>query len=363
MKSPFPYEHCAQKQDFFGRIEELNNINKITDSSNNLLLHSKRRMGKTSLVKKFLSTQKNKIGIYVDIFDITSPEDFAKILLKEIASVQKGDVSTVVKKLPKLFKRLRFSLGVDSTTGEINYLPSIKDLRFEELIEEIFDALFSMAKDNEIILVIDEFQQVALFKDKKIDALLRKYMMKDMPISYVFLGSKRHILFELFQYKSPLFEMATQMELECIKKEDYYSYIKDHLIITKELIDEIIDITDCETKLTQHICHIIHRDYKNKDIELEYINDALKEVLESKNGSFSALFDTFTLNKKKAFKILTTNDGNYFRQELLTEYGITRQALMSSLKQLFSDEVLDKRDDKWFIPDRALELWGKMKFK
>lgn len=162
MNSPFPYESYAQNDTFFGRKNELKVLDKITSSSNNLLLHSKRRMGKSSLIKKFFASQKDKICIYVDIFEITSPEDFAKLILNEIAKVQKGDIATVIKKLPKLFKRINFNVSVDASTGEINYLPKIKDATFEELIDEIFEALFILAKENDVILAIDEFQQITL---------------------------------------------------------------------------------------------------------------------------------------------------------------------------------------------------------
>ncbi len=359
MNSPFPYENYAENELFFGREEELHQISKITESSNNIQLHSKRRMGKSSLIRKFLSIDKNAIAIYVDIFDITSPKDFAKLILNAIAKAQKGDLTTIIKNLPKLFKRIQFNVGVDSTTGEFNFLPKVKDAEFEELIDEIFEALFTLSKEKKVFLAIDEFQQIALFKEKKIDALLRKYIQMNKNISYIFLGSKRHVLFELFQYKSPLYEMATQIELLCIKNEDYYKYITGHLDISSELIEYIIDISACETKLIQHICHIIYRDYKLITIEKEHINIVLQEVLLSKNGSYSSLFDSLTINKKKAFKILSKYNDNFFKKEILDTYEITRQSLTSSFNQLFKDKIIDKSDNKWFIPNRALELWGK----
>lgn len=362
MHSPFPYESFALGQSFFGRENELRQLGKIANSSNNMLIHSKRRMGKTSLTLQFFETLKDMQSIYIDIFDITSPEDFARLLLKSIAQKQQGDIKTVISKLSNLFSRIRFGVEVDPQTGSIEYLPKIKELSFEEAIDEAFIGLRQMQKSSKIILAIDEFQQISLFKEKKIDALLRKYIQENLNISYLFLGSKRHILFELFAYKSPLYEMATQMELGPIALEDYEMYLQKHLDISKDLIKYLYDLTSQETKLMQHVCHILYRDSNQNPISKENIDVAIKEVVLSKDSSYGVLFDRLTLNKKKAFKILCLYDSNYFRKEVLNRFDITRQSLVSALNGLLNDEIIDKDNGEWFIPDRALELWGKYRF-
>jgi len=81
MNSPFPYDKISTPKDFFGRKEELKKLEQIVKYSNNMLIHSKRRMGKSSLIKDFFELNSNKyLCIYVDIFDITSKEDFALAL-------------------------------------------------------------------------------------------------------------------------------------------------------------------------------------------------------------------------------------------------------------------------------------------
>lgn len=46
-------------------------------------------------------------------------------------------------------------------------------------------------------------------------------------------------------------------------------------------------------------------------------------------------------------------------KDVLQNYAISKGTVNSSFKQLFKRELIDKEDDRWFIPDRALELWGK----
>ncbi|MEA3521963.1 MAG: ATP-binding protein, partial [Campylobacterota bacterium] len=222
------------------------------------------------------------------------------------------------------------------------------------------NALFKMSESRRIVLIIDEFQQISLIKNVKIDAVLRKYMQEQKNISYIFLGSKRHTLTELFKYKAPLYEMATHFELGCIKSEDYIEYIQKHLNISDSLILYIIDKAKCETKLIQHICHILHLVHKKKAITKESIDEVIEEIVLSKDSSFSMMYDGLSLNKKKAFKILSSHT-DFYKKDILDEFHISKQALLSAFNSLFKDEIIDKKET-WFIPDRTLELWGILKF-
>jgi len=72
------------------------------------------------------------------------------------------------------------------------------------------------------------------------------------------------------------------------------------------------------------------------------------------------IYDNLSLNKKKAFKIVS-NYTDFYKKEVLDEFNITKQALLSAFNALYKDEIIDKKET-WFIPDRTLELWGVMKF-
>lgn len=363
MNSPFPYETFALSKQFYGRDEEISKLKDIVSTSNNALLYSKRRMGKSSLVKELFKQVENEyITIYVDLFDITSPEDFAKLLFKEIARVQKGDLKSVIESLKKLFTRVTFGINVDPNSGEMSFSPRILDLEFDEMIEEIFSSLFKLCEKRKVIVAFDEFQQIVQFKDTKIDGLLRKYIQEPKDISYIFLGSKRHTLNELFRYKAPLYEMATFIELESLTLDSISGYVGKYLKISEENLQYLCELSDYETKLIQHICHILYF-ADLKQIEKKDIDKALNEILNSKFSSFTLIYDSFSTMQRKAFKIISKNKTNIFTAEVLKNYNISKSSLNSALNQLFKKEIIDKREDLWFIPDRTLELWGKHKLE
>jgi uncharacterized protein len=359
MINPFHYEGFALQEQFYGREPELAKIQKLVESSNNLLLYSKRRMGKSSLIKELMHRNTDQCyTIYCDIFDIASKEEFASILLKSLAKTHRGDLKTIVSNLKKYFKRITFGITVDPNTAEISYVPRLEGLSFEEMIEEFFEGLFLLSIEKRVIFAIDEFQQISLL-DTKIDALLRKYMQEPHAITYIFAGSKRHSIASLFTYSAPLYEMATHMELGGLDIQSVVAYASKYLIINEATVEYLIALCDHETKLMQHIFHILYNTQKDGMITPVMIDNSLEEILGDKSSSYTLLYDTFSLTQKKAFKIITSEIENIYSLDTLKAYNIQKASLASALKQLYLKEIIDKEDDKWFVPDRTLELWGK----
>ena len=147
MDSPFLYDNIAVKEHFFGREEEIERLDKIVKYSNNLLIFSKRRMGKTTLVEHFLYLKSEEyMHIYVDIFDIVSKEDFAKALLKALSNSQKSDIKTTIKILTNLFKRVRVEPSIDPNTLEYSIKPIVTTLSFEQMMEDFFHGVKELSK-------------------------------------------------------------------------------------------------------------------------------------------------------------------------------------------------------------------------
>jgi len=355
--NPFPYETFATDKTFIGRENEKALIKSHILKSTNLSVISKRRMGKSSLVKEvFREIRDTHICIYADVFDITSKEDFANILLKEASNSIKGSIQDVAIQLRSIFKRVIPDFSIDSS-GTPHIKPGTKSLDFDEMITDFFTLVFKLSEKQKVAIAIDEFQQVALIKDAKIDALMRKYMQEPNNISYIFLGSKRHLLIELFKYKSPLYEMATPIHLGSLESKDVREYVKDYIDISDDLIDEIMKICDEETKMMQHVFHILYDRIKNTSINREDIMSAVDEVINAKDASYRVIYGEMSLNQKKALKVISQNPHNIYTKSTLDEYNIQKESLSSALKQLFKKEFVDREDDKWFIPDRAFEIW------
>ncbi len=360
MRNFFPYEHIANGSVFFGRDKEVEHVLRHIENSTNLFITSKRRIGKTTLIKNCIEKldKKEYLAIYIDIFSIIEAEDFARELLVGITKTQKGNIVKTIKKLSSLFKRVAFEPTFDATTGSMGIKPIVSGRSFEEMIEDAFDVLFELSKNKKIVLAIDEFQQIATIRERKIDAILRKYIQEDKNISYIFLGSKRHVLTELFQYKSPLFEMATPMSLDNIAFEHVYKYASKHLKISEDIAKYVYERTDGETKFFQMIFYRAYQETKNKkEVTKELVEKIILDIMIEKTEHYKSVMEPLSTNQKKALKALGIYKKELLSNEVLKEIDISTPSMQSSLKQLFYKEIIDKEDGVWFVPDRMFELW------
>jgi len=99
----FPYERIESDKEFFGRETEIRNINEFINHSNNLVIFSKRRLGKSSLINEVLYKLKKSnpeiLSIYVDVYDITSAEDFATIDVLNEQNISKNVMQSSINSL------------------------------------------------------------------------------------------------------------------------------------------------------------------------------------------------------------------------------------------------------------------------
>ncbi len=116
-----------------------------------------------------------------------------------------------------------------------------------------------------------------------------------------------------------------------------------------------IFFSDKETKLIQQILHLLYI-LKNYYLFKKHKNIGFEEVINSKDSSYRLLFDTLGNNQKIALKIVGKYKSGIFSQSVLKEFNIKKQTLQSSVEALFKSELIDKNDDRYFIPDRTFEL-------
>jgi len=371
--NPFLYQNFCCGKNFCFRCEELKQLDELISNNSNILLYSKRRFGKTSLIKEFFSNKIDTdiyITVYIDLFDITNSTDFAKILYKQIAFNLPYDYKVVLKKLKELFVRVNYT-AIMKDDGKLEFIPSLSSYNLEELIADIYRGLERLSKDinKHIVIAFDEFQQIKLIKEVKIDAILKNYMQRYQNIHYIFTGLKRHMLTEIFlKRKTPLYDMVSFMELKPIPIEEFYEFVDEKFenSLSYELFEYIYNMTDGESKLIQEFCyHLYNKKCQDNDqkITQDDIDDICKFVLDGKSGHFRMLLDRLTLPQRIALKAVIISDGTeLYTKENLFKLQATKSSLNTAIKYLYKDEIIDKEEDRYYVTNKCFELWCKKKF-
>ena len=225
--NPFVVSGKIAPEYFCDRADESRQLEQSLTNGLNVILTSMRRMGKTSLVDFVFSRDaiaQNYITVSVDILHTSSLREFIYALGTAVFE----RVATRSERLRKIFATLLKSLSASFGYDPVQNLPTF-DIRLGDIsqpeytLAEIFQYLEQI--DQHCLVVIDEFQQITYYPEKNIEALLRTHIQKMSNANFVFSGSQRRLMEEMFfSPKRPFFQSAKPLRLEAIERDTYLAF-------------------------------------------------------------------------------------------------------------------------------------------
>lgn len=368
--NPFIFDKYAHGESFCGRTQEIQTLKERCIAGSNSLIYGRRRFGKTSLIKKTFEKldKKDFICVYVDLFDANDELDVAKLIYA--ACAESMSAYTKIKSgVKNFFKKINLSMSVDMEGG-VSFTPQLSEFSFDEYLNDALSSIDKFAKDHNkrIVIAIDEFQQISTIKSP-IDATIRKHLQEKANITWMFSGSKRHLLTELFLDQSrPLYKQAEGLEVKGINDQEFYEFAKSKFPcdLEPEVFNVIYQMADSETKLIQQICNKIYTRVKTGDaesIDENLVRSVVNAILDAEDGIYRMLDGNLKPNQRKALRHLVRFGGtSLMSHDNLKQTNISKSSLNTALKSLYdgikgNGYLIDKDYDSYFIPDRTFEIW------
>lgn len=354
MENPFVIKPYENKELFCDREAELQLM--VTNCLNysDMTLISQRRIGKTGLIMRLMDELKenhNDIAtIYFDIMASRTLDDFIKLFTEAIMKSFKPKTS-IGNKFMTLIKSMRPQLTFDNITGEPQFQlvyqsPHEKVHTLQGLIEFL---------DNQgihIVIAIDEFQQIREYPEQNMEALLRTYIQHSHNLTFIYCGSKKHMMTDMFvNEKKPFYSSTSFVTLKKISVESYSAFIKrlfadQGRAIDEEAVNFILDWTRRHTYYTQMLCHTVYA-HGAKNIGIDEVKVACQQLLTQGESTYLQYRQLLT-PKQWSFLIAVAKEGsvrNITSAEFLGKYKIGSPSSASRLvealleKGLINDEV------------------------
>lgn len=286
MENPFVIKSYESKELFCDREEELQLMLRNCINSSDMTLISQRRMGKTGLILRLFEELKDVRPeihtIYFDIFASRNIDDFIK-LMAEATMRSFPTKTTMGEKLLTFIKSLRPQLSFDNITGEPQLQIAYQTAHEKEYtLRGLFDFLDS--QNEHIVIAIDEFQQIRDYPEQNIEALLRTYIQQTHNLTFIFCGSKKHLMADIFaNEKKPFYSSTTFVSLNEISEESYSTFIRRlfndrRRSITDDALQFILDWTRRHTYYTQQLCHTVYAD-GSETVTIDDVKKACEQLM------------------------------------------------------------------------------------
>ncbi len=372
--NPFLTGGYVSPEYFCDRESESQTIVRNISNGNNLVLISVRRMGKKGLIEhcfNFPEIYENYYTFFIDIYSTSSLREFVYLLGRQIFEVLKPKGRAFIDNFFHVISSLRPAFKLDTMTGEPVFdigLGEIKELNFS--LEEIFKYLEQA--DKPCIIAIDEFQQVANYHEKNVEALLRTYIQHSKNTSFVFAGSQRHLLENIFFSSSrPFYQSVHALHLKAISFDSYHDFAVKNFndsnkIIASQYIRTIYELLEGHTWYLQNIMNEIYGLVKpDEEVDLEIVQQAFSNKLFNLQPLFQTTLNLLT-ERQKDLLIAISKEGK--ATSLLSGAFIKKHALhstssaQSALKQLLEKEIVTVEDKYYYVYDRFFGLWLKTQY-
>ena len=373
--NPFIIKGYVSKEYFCDRKKELEILHRNVQNGGNTTLISPRKMGKSGLILRYfddLFSGNSFQPIYVDIYSSRSLKDFIKLLAEAIL-LKFPEKSAIGKKFMKFLKGLRPLISFDPFTGA----PQIQIVfQSSQEVEYTLQGLFSFLEEQNtpIVIAIDEFQQINMYPEKNVEAILRTYIQQLKNIQFIFCGSNKSIMTEMFTHaKRPFFASTRLFYLDKIENTEYKTFIQHHFVankkqITDEALNVILDWSKSHTFYTQNLCNYIFS-IKTNFIDIETVKRCMANILEE-NESFFFQYRQLLTSDQWNYLIAVAKENEITQitaKKFISTYNIgtpanSRRILKSLIDKELILENVSKEKSTYQIYDVFLSRWLKVKY-
>lgn len=350
---------CDREKETADLIEELRNGNNIT-------LIAPRRIGKTGLVQHVYA--QNEIRqryntFLVDIYATKNLPDFIQELGRAIMQSLKPKGTKVVEGFINCLHSLRSSISFD-INGNPSWSVDLGDITSPTTtLDEIFHYLETSEKP--CIVAIDEFQTISSYKEANVEATLRTYIQHCHNASFIFAGSQRNMMTEMFLSHARPFYQSTSIKTLLPIDRDVYADFAIRLFGKKGIEREVIyNIYDRFDGITWYLQRMLNKIYSITDTVAneQTMEQALDTIIDESAFAYQALLFQLPAKQKEllyaicnAGKARNIMSSAFIRKHHLPSASFTQGAIKGLLEKDFVTET----DGTYELYDKFFGEWLK----
>ena len=368
--NPFVTSGYAGPEYFCDRVEETETLVNLLTNGNNVALISPRRLGKTDLIHHCFN-QLEKLDDYytfiIDIYATDSVNDFVNVLGKSILDSLKPKGRKAWESFLDALRSIRSEISFDINNNPVWGIGVGVSKVSSVTLDEIFEYLGKA--DRHCFVAIDEFQQITRYKDNKnIEAMLRTYIQRCPNATFVFSGSQRHLMGEMFVYPSrPFYQSTTIFNLHTIPLDKYCEFAVSQFSkngnrrISRDVVEAIYKQFNGVTSYLQKIMNILYmKTSPGSTCHYKMIEAAIQSYLQLSSDTYEALLCQMPEKQRNAFLAIASERRakGISSSAFVKKYNLpSASSVVSAVKGLVEKDFVTFENNEYYVYDLFFQIW------
>ena len=369
MKNPFVITGRIPEAYFCDRRTESQKMIRALTNGDNICLMSPRRMGKSKLIQ--FCYDKPELDeayytFYIDILHTSSLAEFTYVFGQKVFDTLRSNSEKMLRTFVQGLKSLNAKFGFDAGSNMPTFSIELGDIvRPEYTLSEIFACLEEA--DRPCIVAFDEFQQICRYPEKNIEALLRSHIQHLSNVNFIFAGSERHLISEMFLSSAkPFYNSTRQLELYPIVPEEYIPFVCKWFRafdkqITEEEVEKVYQLFEGNTYCMQRTFHEAFINTSSGEAcTQEIVRRSIADIIEDNGHAYSRMLSQIPTRQKellyaiaKEGKAEKITGGAFIKRHTL----LSASSVQAAMKKLLELDLITQDDGFYTIPDRFLLLY------
>lgn len=367
----FIFDRLVNRENICDLEDEKKQLQKLINQKQNIVLYAQRNYGKTSLVKNviiedFKKNNQKSFVFFVDLMGVKDLDSISSRLKNALENSIKESfpIKSFATSIGEFFTSLRATISIDAGTG----IPSVgiepaNSKKDKITIGDIFQTIGNIGKKIPTLIVLDEFQDIALVPEA--ESLFRNSLQQLSSLPVIILGSKKHLLKNIFSMpNSPLANFGKDVVIDEIDYDKYHAYINERfakkgLTICEENSKYLQDSMQRQPEAINLLCYEIYQGNKNVEVDKKTILEAVQLIIDQRSKRFEVMLSSFSKAEEKViigiakeFKVKQPQS-----KEFTSKINLTARAVKSNIDKLMNNGILDIEGDGYYICDPLLALY------
>ena len=366
--NPFVIGKYISDDYFCDREKETEFLYKQIVNGRNVAMLSPRRMGKTGLIYHLFGQKEIAQRYHVFFPDIYATQTIEEFVYSLSSAIYVGQRKSLKKRFWDLVKSLRLAFRTDAVTGEPELSLSLGDIKEpEKTLDEIFEYLESA--DKPCIVAIDEFQQIGSYKGVRAEALLRTKIQQCRQTHFIFAGSKKHLMANMFNSPAkPFYQSVISIGINPLPKDAYVKFaiskFKEYgKEVEPELVGMVYDHFDGVTWFVQVIMNeLFAMTGQGETCKTAKFDAAFQNAVDVQAVNYEQILSNLSL-KQKALVQAIAKEGTVTgitRSGFIKKYNLdSSSTVQSALRPLVNNDIVLQDGNAYRLYDYFFASWLK----